>query len=221
MPKRSEREIHFSFPTREEMLAAQRACCGRACGQCESPAAYAWRRRDVDMAFLLREAIANELTDREREVVEWYWFEGRPLSEIARKNDLSPATVHRALRRAMDRLYRVLRYAVLYQHNLEAADTLVPLALRRALALQAAREQVPADPAGRLLQLRLAENLTLPQAALAVGIPERVLAALEQGRREPSFRELTALAAFYQTTIDSIVKGDNHERPTELRGQPA
>ena len=43
----------FEFIDEEEMKAAQLACCGRVCNRCETPAAYAWRKREVDLAILL------------------------------------------------------------------------------------------------------------------------------------------------------------------------
>ena len=59
-----ESDVREQFPSREEIKAAQLACCGRCCNQCESPAEYAWRKRDVDMRFCLKEPLRMNLPKR-------------------------------------------------------------------------------------------------------------------------------------------------------------
>ena len=52
-----EEDIIFRYPSKEEIKAAQLACCGRCCDACETPAEYAWRKRSVDLSVLLENAI--------------------------------------------------------------------------------------------------------------------------------------------------------------------
>ena len=59
----------ITYPDEDEIKAAQLACCGRVCRDCEAPAAYAWRKREVDLALLLEKAIENELTEHERSMM--------------------------------------------------------------------------------------------------------------------------------------------------------
>ena len=61
--------LDINYPDEEEMKAAQLACCGRVCKECETPVAYAWRKREVDMALLREFAIENELTETEKNIV--------------------------------------------------------------------------------------------------------------------------------------------------------
>ena len=102
----------LSYPSREEIRAAQLACCGRCCNACEAPAAYAWRKREVDMSFLLEKAIQKELTEAERGVISEFWFEEKTLTEIARKRNIAASSVKGTLGRAQAKLEKVLSYAV-------------------------------------------------------------------------------------------------------------
>lgn len=60
----------------------------------------------------LREAIANELTPRQREVVTMYYFERLREVEIARRLQVNPSTVCRTLQRARKSLEHSLRFYV-------------------------------------------------------------------------------------------------------------
>lgn len=60
----------------------------------------------------LRRAREQELTPRQRQVVELYFDRGMTIPQIARHLSVNRSTVSRTLRRAKDRLYRCLRYAV-------------------------------------------------------------------------------------------------------------
>lgn len=61
----------------------------------------------------LRTACRQELTPRQREIVELYFFSGqkRTLTEVADQLGLDRSTVSRTLKRAMSRLRNHLRYA--------------------------------------------------------------------------------------------------------------
>lgn len=60
----------------------------------------------------LRQAREQELTPRQRQVLELYFDQGMNIPQIAGELGLNPSTVSRTLRRAKDRLYRCLRYAL-------------------------------------------------------------------------------------------------------------
>lgn len=57
-------------------------------------------------------AIERELTERQRQMITMYFYENMNTSQIARKLQLNPSTVSRTLRRATQRLQRVLRYTM-------------------------------------------------------------------------------------------------------------
>lgn len=60
----------------------------------------------------LRRAREQELTPRQRQLLELYYDRGMTIPQIAEELGLNRSTVSRTLRRARDRLYRCLRYAL-------------------------------------------------------------------------------------------------------------
>ena len=60
----------------------------------------------------LRQARERELTPRQRQMLELYFDRGMNIPQIAEELGLNRSTVSRTLRRAKDRLYRCLRYAL-------------------------------------------------------------------------------------------------------------
>ena len=79
-----------------------------------------WRRQnDPDNAGRLdrlrrnlRRAREAELTPRQRQMLELYFDRGMNIPQIAGELGVNRSTVSRTLRRAKDRLYRFLRYAL-------------------------------------------------------------------------------------------------------------
>ena len=65
-----------------------------------------WLRRG------LRRAREQELTPRQREMVFLYYDRGLKMSQIAQKLGVNRSTVSRTVKRARERLYRCLRYAL-------------------------------------------------------------------------------------------------------------
>lgn len=141
--------MDFSFPTPEERRAAMCVCCGSHCPGCESPDDYAWRRRDVDLSVLADEVIKTRLTPRERQVTEAYWFDGSTISTIAQKSGVCPSSVSRCLDKAQRKIYDALSFTVKYQHDIESVEFL-PIAVRRALAVSAAKRYEPNTLGGRI-----------------------------------------------------------------------
>ncbi len=207
--KTKNQEVKPSFPSKEEIKTAQLACCGRCCTQCESPAEYAWRKRDVDMALLLEKAIAEELTETERDTVKRHWFDNKSVSVIAEKKGINPSAVKRTLERAEEKLERVLRYAVFYQNDLKN-ESIVPLALGRARVIAAARNAVGGSSGSRITRLRQSQNLTKETLAPALGMSVKRLDELENGAVSDE-SELGALSRFFNVTVDFILKGESDE----------
>lgn len=204
--KQKTSDVREQFPSREEIKAAQLACCGRCCNQCESPAEYAWRKRDVDMAFLLERAIKNELTETEREAVTDYWYNSETVSQIAEKRGINPSAVKRTIERAHEKLERVLSYAVFYQ-RIQKSENIVPLVLGRARVIAAARNVSGGTTGDRITCLRQSQNLTREILASALNVSIKRLNQLESDAI-PDGNELCALSAFFQVTSDYILKGE-------------
>ncbi len=60
----------------------------------------------------LRQARIQELTPRQQELLSMYFDQGMTVPQIARELGVNRSTVSRTLRRAKERLYRCLRYAL-------------------------------------------------------------------------------------------------------------
>lgn len=60
----------------------------------------------------LRRAREQELTPRQRQLLDLYYDQGMNIPQIAEELGINRSTVSRTLRRARDRLYRCLRYAL-------------------------------------------------------------------------------------------------------------
>ena len=207
--KQKTQEVRAVFPSREEIRAAQLACCGRCCNQCESPAEYAWRKRDVDMAILLEKAIENELTETEREAVRRHWFDFESVTAIAQGKGINPSAVKRTLERAQDKLEKVLRYAVFYQ-NEQKNENIVPLVLGRARVIAAARNAKGGSSGDRITRLRQSQNLTKEILAPALDMSVKRLGELENDA-VPDGDELAVMSEFFGVTADFILKGESDE----------
>lgn len=200
----------FSYPDREEIKAAQLACCGRHCSACEAPAEYAWRKREVDMALLLEKAICRELTEAERSAVMQHWFDGESLTQISQKKGISPAAVRRTLDRAQEKLEKVLSYAVCYQQNV-MTESVIPLVIGRARVIAAARNSSGGKTGDRIARLRQSQCLTADALCLATGINPSRLLKIEHGA-EPETSELVALSEFFAVSTDFILKGEKNDK---------
>lgn len=200
-------EVKVAFPSKEEMKTAQLICCGRCCTQCETPAEYAWRKREVDMADLLELAIKNELTDTEREVVRLYWYDSETVSSIANKRGINPSAVGRTLSRAKEKLENVLKYAVLYQNDMNN-EAVIPVVLGRARVIATAKSAVYRTAGERISGLRQAQNLTRDTLASALGISTRRLENIENNAT-PGADEILSLSVFFGVSTDYILKGES------------
>ncbi len=208
MKKQDEQsDDYFSYPTAAEIKAAEAACCGKCCLSCETPSAYAWRRRDIDMAYLLRAAIEQELTEPERETTLMFWFEKMSISQIAAARGVNQSAVSRTLDRAKEKLHRVLKYAVEYQRSLYS-QTVIHSALSRAAVIAAARETGGENLGERLRLLRVGENLSREALSHGLMVPNSRVIAIETGRAEAQASEIISISAYFNKTTDYLLKGD-------------
>ena len=58
----------------------------------------------------VRMAMQEELTDRQRELIEMYYLKGMSMTEIAHTLGLSPSTVSRTLKRGRERISKHFKY---------------------------------------------------------------------------------------------------------------
>jgi predicted DNA-binding protein YlxM (UPF0122 family) len=197
------------YPDKDEIKAAQLACCGRHCSACESPAEYAWRKREVDMSLLLERAIRKELTEVERSVITLHWYDGKSLSEISKLKGSSVTAVRKTLLRAQQKLERVLSYAVCYQQNI-LSESVIPVIVGRAKVISAARNASDGKPGDRIARLRQSQCLTVEALGYATGIKPTRITKLENGA-QPDCSEVIAFSRFFSVTTDFILKGETND----------
>ncbi len=198
----------ITYPSEEEIKAAQLLCCGRVCKECETPAAYAWRKREVDMALLLEKAIENELTENEKMIVEDRWYNSLSLSQIARNRGISPAAVKRTSERALEKLERVLKYVVFYRRDI-MDESAVPAVVGRARVIASAKKLKTNKTGERIKNLRLGRGISLKLLSDATEISEKRIAEIE-GDSNLKTEELILLSEFFAVTTDYILKGENN-----------
>lgn len=198
----------ISYPSEEEMQAAQLACCGRVCKMCETPAAYAWRKREVDMSLLLEMAIENELTEKEKSIIRDKWFNSLSYSQIALNRGISPAAVKQTSDRALKKLENVLQYVVFYQRDI-INESIVPAAAGRAKVILSAKKMKPVEIGERVSKLRLENGFSLRSFSLASRIPHKRVEEIERGC-VPSIEEIVCLSEFFAVTTDFLLKGENN-----------
>ncbi len=203
-------EIENSFdtvyPSEEEMMAAQYLCCGKVCKKCETPAAYAWRKREVDLSILLEKAIEEELTEKEKNVIDGIWYKNLSLTDVSRKLGVSPSAVKSTSDRALEKLRNALRYVVYYQRDI-FKESIVPAVVARALMISAARKYVPEDICPRIRNLRISRGYSLRAMKAATNIDIKRISTIEGGCI-PSLEELVLLSGFFGVSVDYILKGE-------------
>ena len=173
----------------------------------ESMAEYIYRRRTVDLSVLLQKAIEEELNEKQRNLIRMRYYDNRTPTEIAQLTGLHPSTVTHNLQTAEDKLRHALRYVVEYQHG-RTDDALLPLAVREAMVVSAARYRTAQTLPDRLQALRLGEKLDVPALARCVNIPPARIEQFETGQAQPDAQELVRLAAFFDISVDLLLKGD-------------
>lgn len=58
----------------------------------------------------LRAVIAGELTDKQREVFEAYYFEGKTMQQLSNRFGVNKSSIHTMIYRAIRRIERCLKY---------------------------------------------------------------------------------------------------------------
>ncbi len=64
----------------------------------------------INMKKIMKKAIKNELTPKQRYCLCEHFLKGRSMKSIARELDLNPSTVTRHIQNALSRLQRVAKY---------------------------------------------------------------------------------------------------------------
>ena len=69
-------------------------------------------RQSEHLKRMLVRVVQNELTPRQKEVIEMYYFRRMNISEISRFLEITPQAVSAVMSRARLRIFRILKYYV-------------------------------------------------------------------------------------------------------------
>ena len=188
----------ISLPSEKEIKNAVGICCGRCCVACETPVEYAWRKRTLDLAYLVGLAVRRELTDSERDYIKAVYYEGKSRSEVSAEKGVSLTAVYRALSRAERKLRKALDYVIIYQNELEGGEGAESF-LQYAIPVNAARYRPGEEVSEKLRNMRAARAIPSSVAAKALGIERGRLLDIESGAAEPLAEEVLGLCEIYGT----------------------
>ncbi len=177
-------------------------CCGCNCKMCESPVEYAWRKRRVELADLLKLAIKKELTPAEREAIEKIYYENLTVTEVAAFTGKSYQAVKKSLNNAHRKLRERLEYVTMFISDSQAPE-LVPLKLKE--AEMAAFAKKDGDFSQRIRGERIALAISRKKLSEITEIPGERLEKLENGSEEPKLNEIRKLCCFFGIKADEIM----------------
>lgn len=177
-------------------------CCGRCCRACETPVEYAWRKRQIDLAYLVGLAVEKELSETEREYLkELYWNEKLP-GRIAAEKGVTPSAVSMSAARAKNKLKKALEYVIIYQNELENAGDASPF-FEHAFAVHYTAPE-SADLPSSLRRMRARRCIPLETEARALGIEKSRLSGIESGEITPLPAEVLGICE-----ICNVIKDDD------------
>lgn len=169
-----------------------------------SPAEERGRQAACSLAQVLEVAIREELSPAQRRVLERYWFDGEKTPQIARDLGLNRSTVARTLRRAQEKLYGRLKYAVLALRGESQAQDLAQAVAAAAQVLTAGG--CPENTVGeRIHKLRARHALTKKQLAAALSVDEAAVSRWERDVELPDTPALIGMAQLFGVRVDEIL----------------
>ncbi len=168
----------------------------------------ALRRRRTELYALVNKVINRELSDEDRQLVIFHWYEDKSVSEIAALLHLDKTTVYRRLNRITDTIYDKLKYAVEYHFDEATSQSIRPIIKNDGPFFYTA----PADSAGkRLKNLRRRYGLSIEQVSKMSSIPVTRLWNIEQENVKPVSEDIATLSRLYSESCDFIIFGERRD----------
>ena len=173
----------------------------------ESIDEYLMRKRKIELNCLLKKIIANELNDKDKEIVKFHWFEGLSISETAKILNVDRSTISRRLDKINDIIYDKMKYAVEYRYGRDYSSS-VAVIIKNKDALCLINEKND-SPGSRIRNLRMRQGFTLDDTGAMTGIAPKRIKAIENEIEEISANDIKRIATAFRTTADYIVFGNN------------
>jgi predicted DNA-binding protein YlxM (UPF0122 family) len=172
----------------------------------ESPVEYIERKREIDTAALLEDVLKNELTQIELQIVTLYYFKSFSLSQIASETGVHRSTVLRRLETVNHKIYSNLKYVIKYQNN-TYSSSVIPIAIRNAMALNAAKASMPSSVGGRITRLMHIFKIDEDTLCACLKIEPKRLYRIINGHIEPCVSEVVKISAFFDVSTDYLLIG--------------
>lgn len=174
--------------------------------QNESPIDFIEKKKSIDLVYLLNDVIETELNNDEKYIVKLFYFQGKPISKIANELGLHRSTACRKLDTINNKIYKSLKYAVMYKYQHKNAD-IIPLAIRETFTLCAIKASSPNSIGGRILKLRTLAMISIECLSNCLNISCSRLQALETGHCDITTNEVVFISSFFNVSTDYLLTG--------------
>lgn len=168
---------------------------------------YLLRKRKVELNCLVKQVIKNELSDKDKEIVNLHWYKGMSITDTAKVLGIDRSSVSRRLDKINNIIYDKLKYAMEYRYGRDYSAS-VKMIIKNKDALCLVSEDL-SSPCRRIKNLRQTQGFTLEDVQSMTGISSRKLDEMEKGTRDISVRDVMRIATAYKASSDYIIFGLN------------
>ena len=168
---------------------------------------YLLRKRKVELNCLVKQVIKNELSEKDKEIVELHWYKGKNIKDTAEILGIDRSNVSRRLDKINDIIYDKLKYAMEYRYGKDYSAS-VKMIIKNKDALCLVSEDL-SSPCKRIKHLRQTQGFTLDDVQAMTGISTQKLDEMEKGARDISVRDIIRIATAYKASADYIIFGTN------------
>lgn len=198
------RENNNSF-YKEDLENAKLAFSRWQSSQQETLDEYMMRKRKIELIYLVRQVIENELSESDREIVNLHWYQGKNITETADIIGLSRSSTSRRLDGINDIIYDKLKYALQYRYGKDYSSSVrVIIKSKDTACFFSDSEETLAQ---RVKKLRMNQGMTLEDARYMTGISKEHLEAIEKGKCQATAEDVRLIATAFKTSGDYIIFG--------------
>ena len=166
---------------------------------------YLLRKRKIELNCLVNKVIEAELTDKDKEIVNLHWYQGKSINEAAEVLGIDRSNVSRRLDKINNIIYDKLKYAIAYRYGKDYSSS-VRMIIKNKDALCLIAEDFD-SPAKRIKNLRKSQGFSLEDTKAMTGIGIKRIEAIESGERELSVSDIIRFATAFKTSGDYIIFG--------------
>lgn len=176
-------------------------------GSVEERRDYVRRKRRADLSNVVREIIATELSDIEKQVVLSMDIDKNSARKLSKKLGISETQIYRIRSRAEDKLSCYLKYVLKYCDKFE--EKLTPLEYKKIKTESLMNFSPAKNLCHRLRKLMAKESIDIEMLYKSLKLSRRSIDEIIKGIRLPDANELLTLSYFFKTSADYILKGES------------